>query len=147
MILESLTGKILATIAIFFAPIVPAMIAVGILIVIDTTLGLIAANKNNEHISSKKLGRVLTKMLVYQLLIISSHLVEQYLFPIVPMLKITIAFCGMTEFLSLSENFQKITGKNFIMYIREFIDNKFRGMLDTHKVSKEDINNTETNVN
>lgn len=124
-----LGSKLVLIITAFFAPIIVSMIAVGILICIDTILGVIAAKKNNESVNSKKLGRIITKTLVYQLLIISSHLVEQYLFPIVPFVNITLGFLAMTEFLSIAENFQKITGKNFIGYIREYLDTKFRGMI------------------
>lgn len=113
----------------FFAPIISAMIAVGILIVIDTIMGVIGAKKTGDPVTSKKLGRVLTKTLVYQLLIISSHIVQTYLFPILPLVSITLGFLAITEFLSVSENFQKITGKQFIKYIKEYLDTKFRSTI------------------
>jgi len=117
----------------FFTPILPAMIAVGILISIDTIMGVLGAKKIGEEITSKKFGRVLTKSLVYQLLIISSHLIQVYLFSELPLVKITLGFLAITEFLSIGENFQKCTGRNFIKYIKEFLDVKFRGLLKTDK--------------
>lgn len=126
---SGLIYKLLATLGLFFIPILPSMIAVGCLISIDTITGVISAKRQGQQVSSKKLGRVITKMLVYQLLIISAHLVEVYLFTQLPMVKITLAFLGMTEFLSISENFQGATGKSFVKYIREWIDVKFRGMI------------------
>lgn len=126
---SGLIYKLLATLGLFFIPILPAMIAVGCLISIDTVTGIISAKKQGQKINSKSLGRVLTKMLVYQLLIISAHLVETYLFAQIPMIKITLAFLGMTEFLSISENFQGATGKSFLKFIRSWIDTKFRGMI------------------
>ena len=113
----------------FFAPILPAMIAVGILITIDTITGVLGAKRIGDKIESKKFGRVVTKMLVYQLLIISSHLIELYLFDLIPLVKVTLGFLAITEFLSISENFQKCTGKDFLKYIKEYLDTKFRGML------------------
>ncbi len=113
----------------FFAPILPAMFAVGLLITIDTITGILGARRLGEKIESKKFGRVITKMLVYQLLIISSHLVELYLFDLLPIVKITLGFLAITEFLSIGENFYKCTGKNFVSYIKEYLDVKFRGML------------------
>lgn len=125
----AISGNVLYTLGIFLLPILPAMIAVGILIGIDTVTGIISARKQGKQITSKRFGSVLTKMLVYQLLIISAHLVQTYLFEQLPMVNITLAFLGMTEFLSISENFQGATGKNFLKFIREWIDQKFRGLL------------------
>lgn len=113
----------------FFTPILPAMLAVGILIAIDTITGVLGARRLGESVNSKKFGRVITKSLVYQLLIISSHLIELYLLALIPLVKITLGFLAITEFLSISENFQKCTGRNFIKYIKEYLDVKFRGML------------------
>lgn len=133
----SLIKKLIILLIAFFTPIVPAMISCGLLITIDTITGIIGAKKAGEHISSKAFGRVITKMLVYQLLIISSHIVEQYLFNIVPFVKITIAWLGVNEFYSIGENFTKATGKNFLKYIKAFVDEKFRGMLAV-KENKDD---------
>lgn len=113
----------------FFLPIYPAMIAVGILIAIDTITGVIAARRNNETVTSKKFGRSVTKALVYELLVIAAHLCESYLFQGIPFVKLSLAFLASTEFLSVSENFTKITGLNFVQYIKSFMDTKLRGMV------------------
>lgn len=114
----------------FFLPIYPAMIAVGILIFIDTITGIVGAYKAGEAITSKKMGTAITKSIVYQLLIVSAHLCETFLFPVIPFVKLSIAFLAMTEFTSIAENFQKATGKNLIKYIKTFLDSKFRGVID-----------------
>ena len=125
MILKLIIGSCIA----FFAPIYPAMVAVGILIMIDTMTGVIAAKKNGETITSKKLGGAITKSLVYQLLIISAHLCELYLFEQIPFVKISLAFLAMTEFTSINENIQKSTGKSMLTYIKTYLDEKFRGLI------------------
>lgn len=122
-------NKVIICLVTFFTPIYPAMIAVGLLIVIDTILGVIAAKKQGVKLSSKAFGRVITKMLVYQLLVIASYLAETYLFGQVPFLNITLGFLAVTEFVSVAENMSKITGTNFIGYLREQLDTKFRGMI------------------
>lgn len=137
---SSIIKKLTIVLIAFFTPILPAMIACGLLITIDTITGMIGAKKNGEKINSKAFGRVLTKMLVYQLLIISAHLTELYLFPIVPFVEITLAFVGITELISIGENFYKATGKNFVKYIRSFIDEKFRGMINANKDNTNDNN-------
>ena len=129
----TLLKKISIGLAIFFSSIEPAMIAVGILIMIDTMTGVIAAKKSGETITSKKLAGAITKSLVYQLLIISAHLCELYLFGQIPFVKISLAFLAMTEFTSISENFQKSTGKNFIKYIKQLMDSKLRGLIAEDK--------------
>ena len=116
----------------FFLPIFPAMIAVGILIFIDTLTGIIAAKKTGETITSKKMGGCITKSIVYQLLIISAHLCETFLFAQIPFVKISLAFLAMTEFTSVSENFEKSTGKNLLKYIKTFMDEKFRGFIKSN---------------
>ena len=110
----------------FLAPIASVMIAVGVLIMIDFIMGIIAARKTGDKINSKKMSNTLIKMLVYQLLIITSHLIELYLVPWLPILKITLSFIGIIEFLSIGENFTKITKKNFVKYIKDFIQSKLK---------------------
>ncbi len=112
------------------------MLAVGVLISIDLIFGLIAAKKNKEKITSKKLSQTIIKMFVYQLLIISSYITQTYLMPFFPLLKITIAFIGMTEFLSLSESFQKITGLEFIKFIKDKMMSSFKKYSDGQEEKK-----------
>ena len=119
----SLIKKLIILLIAFFTPIVTAMIACGLLITIDTIFGVINAKKNNISITSRKFSMILTKLLVYNLLIISAHLVELYLFASIPMVKITIAFLGITEFYSIGEKFNLITGKNFIKYLKDTLNN------------------------
>jgi phage-related holin len=123
----NLMYKIVVLLSAFFLPIYPAMIAVGILITIDTLTGILASNKKGEKIQSRRLGRVLVKMLLYNLLIISAHLCEVYLVDI-PFVKITLAFLAITEFLSIGENFTVITGKDFIQYIKSWLMEKLNAV-------------------
>ena len=108
----------------FFAPIQIAMIAAGALIGIDTLFGVIAAKKEGKKIESRKLSRVLIKMLAYQLLIISAHITQVYLVPAIPLVNITLTYIGISEFMSIGENFTIITGKNFIKFIKDYLTTK-----------------------
>ena len=119
---------ILTFLVTFFAGIQTSLIATGVLIVIDTLLGLLAARKTKTPIQSRKLARVLTKMLAYQLLIISAEIVHLYLFPQLPIVNVTLGFIAVTEFLSIAENFTILTGKNFIKYIRDYLTNKLENI-------------------
>lgn len=128
----------------FFAPIYPAMISVGILILIDTLTGIIAAKKTGETITSKKMGGCITKSIVYQLLIISAHLCETFLFAQIPFVKISLAFLAMTEFTSVNENIQKSTGKSALTLFKSILDSKLRGFIknytDTPKTDSNEPN-------
>lgn len=65
----------------FLAPISNALIAILFLIGADLIMGLIAARKVKEKITSNKLSKTLIKILVYEILVISSlyqKLAENY---------------------------------------------------------------------
>lgn len=132
-----LNGLIASTLT-FLAPILPACFATGILIIIDFITALIAARQNGEKINSKKMKMSIVKLAVYNSLIFSAFLCETFLFPIVPFVKISLAFLAMTEFLSISENFEKATGKSLIKYIKTFLDDKLKGIIKKEDEPKED---------
>jgi phage-related holin len=132
MILESISFSklslttMLVFISAFLAPIKDAMIAVSVLIAIDFVFGIIAACKVKEAITSKKMSRTAIKLFVYQFLLISAHLCEQYLLSWIPFVQITLGFFALVEFLSIGESFSKITGQNFLTYVKGILMSKFK---------------------
>lgn len=123
------SDKLVVILITFFAPILPAMIAIGLLIIIDTITGIITSRRNRETITSKRLGGTITKLFLYELLIIASSLCETYLFPELMFVKITLAFISIVEFRSINENIQKTTGLPFLAYIKAYLDSKLRGLV------------------
>ena len=121
----------------FFSGIQTAMAAVGFLVVIDTVLGLLASKKLEKTITSRKFSRILTKLLVFNLLIISAHLCELYLIKLIPLVSITLGFLAVSEFLSISESFTVITEMDFVNYLKSkadiFISNKTKDENETNK--------------
>ena len=113
----------------FIAPIKDAMVAVSALIAIDFVFGLIAAWKTKEAITSKKMSRTAIKLFVYQFLLISAHLCEQYLLNWIPFVQITLGFFALVEFISIGESFSKITGENFLTYVKKILMEKFKEKL------------------
>ena len=77
-ILNWLTKIALAGIA-ALAPVHTVMIVVGILIFFDLFTGIWAACKRSEKISSAALRRTVSKMLIYQIAVMTAFLVENYL--------------------------------------------------------------------
>jgi len=109
---NSWVWKSFAWVGVFLAPVKPLMIAIGALIVIDLILGVWAALKSKEKITSRGLSRTIAKVIAYQLAIISSHIMETYFAQGVPIVKIVSGLIAVTEFKSILENVNKMTGVN-----------------------------------
>jgi hypothetical protein len=121
--IDLLTKIALAILAIL-APIQASILAVGFLIMADLITGLAAAYKKGESIKSERLKNTAVKMLVYNLLLMSSFIAETYLTPWIPFTNITLSFLAIVELKSLGENFHNITGINFIIYLKSYLNNK-----------------------
>jgi uncharacterized membrane protein YjgN (DUF898 family) len=63
----------------FFAPVAGIMYAIGAFIALDTLLGVMAANKMGEKIESKKLSKVVWKMLMYQAVTLSFFVMDVHI--------------------------------------------------------------------
>jgi len=121
--IDLLTKISLAILAIL-APIQASILAVGFLIMADLITGIAAAYKKGESIKSERLKNTAVKMLVYNLLLMSSFIAETYLTPWIPFTNITLSFLAIVEVKSLGENFHNITGINFIIYLKSYLNNK-----------------------
>jgi hypothetical protein len=62
-----------------FAPVVPLLLTIGCLIIIDFIVGVYRAFKMKEIITSRKMGNTISKMLLYQLTILSLFVFETYI--------------------------------------------------------------------
>jgi len=114
----------------FFLPIQPLLILVGLFILSDTVLGVWAAMKNGEKITSKKLGAIIPKMLLYQSAVVIGFLLDTYLLNEFVMLIVSVdllvtKMIAMTlvyiEILSINENFEVITTKNLFQSFKKLI--------------------------
>lgn len=93
------------------APIQSIMIVVGVLLAADFVTGILKAFKLKEPITSRAMARTIYKMVFYQLAVLSAFLLETYLMPgVLPVTKLVAGVIGVTEFLSILENTQKVTG-------------------------------------
>jgi hypothetical protein len=99
-----------------FAPLKALMGAVAFLIMADTVTGIIAAYKRGEEIRSSGLSRAIVKLFVYQVVIITGFLMEQYIVPDlgIPIVKLLAGVIGVVEFKSVLENVESITGLNLM---------------------------------
>lgn len=108
-----------------FAPIKPLLLACGALIIADMITGMIAAKKRNEKIQSAEMRRSLSKMVVYQIAIISAFVLEKYMLDgLLPVSKIVGGVIGMVEFKSILENVSTIAGQDILKLVIEKIGSK-----------------------
>lgn len=116
-VLEFISG-LFAALVLLLTPIHPVIISVGVLIFADAFIGIWAAYKRGERISSKRMGDSIVKMLVYQLVLISGYLVQTYLLSdFIPVVKLAAGYIGMVELKSLLENSSTILGRDIFKEI------------------------------
>lgn len=100
------------------APIHAVMITVGVLIISDLILGIWAALKRGEKITSAALRRTVSKMLIYQLAIITGFLCQHYLIEdFFPITKLIAGVIGAVEMKSILENADSINGSSIFKAI------------------------------
>jgi phage-related holin len=111
---------LLLSILAVFAPIKSILIVTGFLIITDLISGILAAKKRGETISSSGLRRTVTKMLVYNLAVISGFLVEKYMISdILAISKLIAGVISIVELKSILENLNTINGSSIFKGIIE----------------------------
>jgi hypothetical protein len=114
----------------FFTPAVPLLLLVGGAILGDTVLGVWAAKKRGEKISSSKLWNMVPKMLLYQATVCFAFMLDVWLIGefLIQLFSVELLMVKMValsliyiESVSMDENFESITGKNLFRSFREMI--------------------------
>ena len=94
-----------------FTPVIPLLLTIGALIIIDFIVGVFRAFKMKEPITSRKMGNTVSKMLLYQLTILSLFIFETYILQgLLPVTKIGAGMISVTELKSIDESLEKMTG-------------------------------------
>lgn len=108
---------ILASAFALLVPIKGLLIAVGVIIVIDTIMGIYAASKTGKKITSRRFSSVLSKMLIYQSVVIVAYAMDKLilgeftaLFVDINLLttKVATLFVIGSELFSIDEKFRII---------------------------------------
>lgn len=111
--MKSWAYNIMLSILAVFAPIKALIFSVGFLIFADCFTGIWAAKKRNEKITSAALRRTVSKMVIYQLALLSGFLVEVYMIEsLLPISKLVAGAIGMVELKSVLENSTAIVGQD-----------------------------------
>lgn len=112
---------VFAALGAFLVPIQPLLLLVGMMILMDTILGIWKAFKIKEKISSRKLSNVVSKMVLYQGFVITLFILEKFalgefvqFFVEIPyfLTKLISIILIMIELMSMHENFEAITKIN-----------------------------------
>jgi phage-related holin len=117
--------KGLLVLAATMAPIKPLLLACGTLIIADMVTGIMAARKRKEPINSADMRRSLSKMVVYQVAIISAFVLETYMLEgLLPVTKVVGGVIGMVEFKSILENASTIAGQDIVKMVLDKLGSK-----------------------
>ena len=107
--------SLLASIALVFLPVKATLVTVMVLTVADLVSGIAAARKKRKRITSAGLKRTIIKTTVYEAVVMLGFLTERYMTgDAVPVVKILAGFIGLTEFKSVMENIEIISGMSII---------------------------------
>jgi hypothetical protein len=111
--MELVIKAILASLIAILTPVYPLLATVGFLIFADFIVGIVAAKNRGEVITSSAMRRTVSKILVYQLAILSGFLVETYLVGgLIPISKLAASAIGLVEIKSLFESANELAGKD-----------------------------------
>lgn len=129
--MENLASKYICpmSLAIFavLAPIHATLFAVGILIFGDMFLGVWAAFKRQETITSARLRDTISKLLIFQTVLILGFVFEKFLFnEFIPVVKIIASAIGIAEMKSILENSSAIVGQPIFDFLIKKLGSKNR---------------------
>ena len=118
--MDSMIKNLLVVAIALLTPIHAIMISVFVLVFCDLILGILAARKRGESISSSGMRRTIVKILSYQAVIICGFLVETYMMGgILPLSKMLASLIGVVEMKSLLENADEIHGSSIFKKVIE----------------------------
>ena len=108
-----------------FLPIRELMLTIGFLVGADMVVGIWKALKTGQQIKSRRMSDTITKMLLYQLAIVSGFLIEKYIITdMLPIAKLIGSVIAIIEFKSIVESIESVTGQNLWTKIKEVIGRK-----------------------
>lgn len=118
--MRELATKVVLAILVVFAPIQGMLLSALGLIVADFILGIYAAYKANEPITSAGFRRTISKILVYEIAICLAYVAQHFLLnDSIQISNIVAGFVGLTELKSCLENLNAISGGQLLKKLLE----------------------------
>jgi len=100
-------------------------IAATCLVLLDLILGIAAAIKQKQPITSSGLKQTIIKLFVYEMALILGLIVQKYLLQdSIPLINFAATLIGCTELKSAAENLEIIYGQPFLASLITVLDNK-----------------------
>ena len=127
-----LKGKfwLLASLAVFL-PIKELMLTIGFLVAADMVVGIWKALKLKQRIRSRRMSDTVTKLLLYQIAIMSGFLIETFIISeLIPITKLVATVVAVIEFKSIIESIESVTGKDLWSKIKTIIGRKSEDITD-----------------
>jgi len=127
-----LKGKVwfLAGLAVFL-PIKELMLTIGFLVASDMVVGIWKALKLKQRIRSRRMSDTITKLLLYQIAIMSGFLIETFIISeLIPITKLVATVIAVIEFKSIVESIESVTGKDLWSKIKTIIGRKSEDITD-----------------
>jgi hypothetical protein len=127
-----LKGKVwlFASLAVFL-PIKELMLTIGFLVAADLVVGVWKAIKTGQRIRSRRMSDTVTKLLLYQLAIMSGFLIETFIISeLIPITKLIATVIAIIEFKSIVESIEAVTGKDLWSKIKTIIGRKSEDITD-----------------
>ena len=127
-----LKGKVwlFASLAVFL-PIKELMLTIGFLVAADLMVGVWKAIKTGQRIRSRRMSDTITKLLLYQLAIMSGFLIETFIISeLIPITKLIATVIAIIEFKSIIESIEAVTGKDLWSKIKAIVGRKSEDLTD-----------------
>ena len=121
---------LLASLAVFL-PIKELMLTIGFLVAVDMVVGIWKALKLKQRIRSRRMSDTVTKLLLYQIAIMSGFLIETFIIAeLIPITKLVATVIAVIEFKSIIESIESVTGKDLWSKIKTIIGRKSEDITD-----------------
>lgn len=116
-------AEILIFVTVFFASINVTILAIGFLILADTFTGIwgVVNTTGWSSFTSRKLSRIINKLIFYPLSIIVAKVFETYFLTPVPLVDVTAGILATIEVKSIYENISNILGFDLWSKIKKHI--------------------------
>lgn len=105
----------------FMAPVWPFVFMAFVLVIVDMVTGVRAAKKRGEKIKSRGLYRGIEKFVLYFLAITVAQQMQVTFFEVVPVTQVVAFGICVTEFFSMVENVETVTGVNILRRLKKII--------------------------
>ena len=121
---------LLASLAVFL-PIKELMLTIGFLVASDMLVGIWKALKLKQRIRSRRMSDTITKLLLYQIAIMSGFLIETFIIAeLIPITKLVATVIAVIEFKSIVESIESVTGKDLWSKLKTIIGRKSEDITD-----------------